>query len=305
MRRAIHRTGAACLLLLSLILAAAAPALADFDAEAFRRNFVAGLSGPNVPALTPENVQVELVEKAASLGGTDIYAVKGRLAPAGGQAQPFLLFVTADGQFHVADIISLSAGKSLLKDTRDRLRTGDLKGFGHTILKGKAGKPAVVYVSDPFCPYCRSAFAYLMGKKAAFSELRLAHFPLASHPGADIACAILAWAEAKAPKKALDFVRFAYTELPVPAVPEKTPEALDRAWNEVAASFLAKFPELKAVGKDGPAIVEALSDSPYAREVAADMARASGLGITGTPVTFVGSTRVVGFDEARLDELLP
>ncbi len=306
----MRRVSISLLLALALLALTQTLALAEadapaFNAEAFRRNFVAGLSGrPNVPALTPESVQVDQVDKAATFGGLDIYAVKGRLAPEGGQSQPFLLFVSADGQFHVSDIISLAAGRSILKDARDRMRAADVKSLGHVIMKGTPGKPVVVYVSDPFCPYCRTAFALLMGKAGSFSELRLAHFPLASHPGADIACAILAWAEAKAPKKALDFVRFAYTELKAPAVPEKTPEALGRAWNEVAASFLVKFPELKALGKNGAAIVAALSDSAYARVVAEDMAKASGLEITGTPVVFVGDVRVVGFDEERLNELL-
>jgi protein-disulfide isomerase len=277
-----------------------------FNVEAFRKNFLAGLSGrPNFPALTLDGVLVDQAEKAASFGGMDIYAVKGRLVPAGGQAQPFLLFISADGQHHVTDIVSLSEGKSILKDTRDRLRSAELKGFGHTILKGKPGKPVVVYVSDPFCPYCREAFAYLMNKKDSFSEFKLAHYPLPSHPGADIACALMAWAADKAPKKALDFVRFAYTDLAVPKVQDRGPEDLQKAWVQVASAYLARFPELKALGKSGAAIVAALGDSKYARGVAEDMARAGGMDITGTPVIFVDNARVVGFDQDRLDELLP
>lgn len=284
----------------------AAPALPEgFDVEAFRRNFAAGLvDRPNAPALGPQAVLVDQAEKAATLGNMDIYAVKGRLAPEGGPAQPFLLFISADGQFHVSDLVSLRAGKSVLKETRERMRQADLKGFGHTILKGKAGKPVVVFVSDPFCYYCRQAFALLMERRQAYSELKLAHFPLSSHPGADIACALLVWAEAKAPKKLMDFVRFAYTELAAPEVEEKTPENLTKAWNQVAAAFLAKFPELKALGKTPEAIVAALGDSPHARAVAEDMARGVGMEITGTPVIFVDQTRVSGFDEERLAELL-
>ncbi|MDP3426648.1 MAG: hypothetical protein Q8S17_04640, partial [Humidesulfovibrio sp.] len=135
-----------------------------FNVEAFRKNFLAGLDGrANFPALTVDSVQVDQVERAASFGGMDIYAVKGRLAPAEGQSQPFLLFISADGQHHVSDIISLSQGKSILKDTRDKIRAEGLKDLGHTILKGTPGKPVVLFVSDPFCPYCRQAFVYLMG----------------------------------------------------------------------------------------------------------------------------------------------
>ncbi len=301
----MRRIPVSLLLALALVLLAQATALAGFNAEVFRKNFAAGLAGrPNAPALTAESVKVDMVEKAASFSGMDIYAVKGRLVPAAGQSQPFLFFVSADGKFYVSDIVDLGAGKSILKDARDRVRAADLKELGHAILKGTPGKPALVYVSDPFCPYCRTAFSYLLGKTGAFSELRLAHFPLPSHPGADIACALMAWAAAKAPDKALDFARFAYTELAVPSVPERTPEALDRAWNEVATAFLARFPELTALGKDGPAIVAALGDSEFARSVAQDMAKASDLDISGTPVIFVGQARVSGFDEARLDQLL-
>ncbi|MDP3425964.1 MAG: DsbA family protein, partial [Humidesulfovibrio sp.] len=186
----------------------------------------------------------------------------------------------------------------------DRIRAEGLKDFGHTILKGAPGKPVVVYVSDPFCPYCRQAFTYLMGKKDSYSEFRLAHFPLASNPGADIASALMVWAAEKAPQKALDFVRFGYTELAIPKVKDRSPESLNTAWAQVARAYLARFPELKALGKDGAAIVAALGGSEYARRVAEDVAKAGGMDITGTPVIFVDKVRVVGFEEERLGELL-
>ncbi|MHC1699432.1 MAG: DsbA family protein [Humidesulfovibrio sp.] len=276
-----------------------------FNVEAFRKNFLAGLAGrANFPALTLDSVQVDQAEKAASFGGLDIYAVKGRLVPAEGQSQPFLLFISADGRFHVSEIVDLNAGKSILKDARDTMRAADLKDFGHTILKGTPGKPVVVYVSDPFCPYCRQAFAHLMGKRDGFSEFRLAHYPLASHPGADIACALMAWAADKAPARVLEFVRFGYADLHVPKVQDKSPEHLQKAWTQVAGAYLARFPELKALGKDATAIVAALADSQYARQVAADMAKAGSMGVTGTPIIFVGNARVEGFDKERLNELL-
>lgn len=282
----------------------ASPAVQGFDVEAFRRNFVAGLvRRPNAPALRAADVRVDAAEKAARFAGTEIYIVRGALAPAGGQAQPFTMFVSADGRFYVSDIVDLEEGRSILKDARDKMRTADLKDLGHTLLKG-TGTRSVVYVSDPFCPYCRSAFAYLMGRTASFGEFRLAHFPLTSHPGADIACALMAWAAEKAPEKALDFARFAYTDLPVPKVADKSPENLQKAWVEVAAAFLARFPELKALGADGEAIVAALAGSAWDAAVQDDMAKAAGMDISGTPVIFVNGVRVDGFDQNRLGQLL-
>lgn len=275
-----------------------------FDAEAFRKNFVAGLAGrANAPAMDASDVRIDAAEKAAPFAGTDIYVVRGALAPKGGQSQPFTMFVSADGRFYVSEIVDLGAGKSILKDARDRMRAEDLKTLGHSLLKG-TGKPAVVYVSDPFCPYCRTAFVYLMGKTAAFSEFKLAHYPLTSHPGADIACALMAWAADKAPERSLDFARFAYADLPAPKVADRGQASLRKAWVEVAAAFLARFPELKALGKDGEAIVDALGGSPWDQAVREDMAKAAALDISGTPVVFVGGARVDGFDQARLGALL-
>ncbi len=179
----------------------------------------------------------------------------------------------------------------------------ELQGLGRAILKGSGG-PALVYVSDPFCVYCRKAFADLQGRAAAFSEFRLVYFPLSSHPGADAACALLAWAEDRAPARLLDFVRFAYLDLPVPVVQDKGPEGLRRARAEVAGAFLARFPEVKALGASGEAVARALTDSPYAQAVSADMAKAASLGIKGTPVIFIGDTRVDGYNKPRFDELL-
>lgn len=275
-----------------------------FDAEAFQKNFVAGLSGrTNAPAMASSDVRVLQVEKAAPFGGTVIYLVRGELAPKGGQAQPFTLFVSADGRFYVSDIIELSKGKSLLKDAREKMRAADLQTLGHTLTTG-TGKATVVYVSDPFCPYCRTAFSFLMGKSAAFGEFRLAHFPLSSHPGADIACALMAWAADKAPQRALEFARFAYTELPAPSVADKSAENMQKAWNQVAEAFLARFPELQALGADGAAIVDALGGSAWDAAVREDMAKAAGMDINGTPVIFVDGARVDGFDQTRLGALL-
>jgi len=291
-------------LCLGLTLALAAPALAGFDADAFRKNFVAGLAGrANHPDLTDKNVVVEAAEKAVDFAGTEIYAVKGRLAPDHGQAQPFLLFVSADGRFYMPDLVELSAGKSVLKAARDRVRSGDLKDFGHVILKG-SGKARVIYVSDPFCPFCRESFAYLMTRTADMAELRIAHYPLSSHPGADLACAILDWARTNAPDKLMDYVRFAYTDLAVPHVADRSQENLDKAWNAVAVAFLKRFPELSALGKNGGAIVTRLSESEHVAAVQSDMARAADMDIRGTPVIFVNGARVEGFDEERLNTLL-
>jgi len=275
-----------------------------FDAEAFRRNFVAGLKRkPNAPALTAADVRVDAAEKAAQFGGVDLYAVRGVLAPAGSQAQPFTMFVSADGRFFVSEVVDLEAGRSILKGARDKMLAQDLQTLGHPLMKG-TGTRTVVYVSDPFCPYCRQAFAFLMGKTAAFGEFRLVHFPLASHPGADIACALMAWAFQNAPDKALDFVRFAYTDLPIPKTADKGQESLKKAWVEVAAAFLARFPEVKALGADGEAVVAALSGSDWDATVQEDMAKAAGLDVTGTPVIFVDGARVEGFDQGRLNQLL-
>lgn len=281
-----------------------AHAAKDFDQEAFRRNFVEGLKRkPNAPALTAADVRVDKVEKAAHFDGVDLYAVRGVLAPAGSQAQSFTMFVSADGRFYVSEVVDLEQGRSILKPARDKMLAEDLKTLGHTLTRG-TGARTVVYVSDPFCPYCRQAFAYLMGKTSAFGEFRLAHFPLASHPGADIACALMAWAAQNAPGKALDFARFAYTDLPIPKPADKGPEGLKKAWAEVASAFLARFPELKALGADGEAIVTALSGSVWDASVQEDMAKAAAMNIDGTPIIFVDGARVEGFDQGRLNQLL-
>ncbi|SNS01812.1 Thioredoxin [Humidesulfovibrio mexicanus] len=282
----------------------AQPAAQGLDVEAFRRNFVAGLAGRrNAPALSPDNVRILSTEKAVPFAGTDIYAVRGELIPADGQAQPFTLFVSADGRFYVSDIIDLGAGKSILKPARDKMLAEDLAQLGHVIAKG-TGQRTVVYVSDPFCPYCRMAFAFLMEKPQAFAELRLAHFPLSSHSGADIACALMAWAVDKAPDKAADFAKFAYSDLAAPRPADKSEASRKKAWVEVANAFLKRFPELKALGENGEAIVNALSGSSWGAAVQADMARAAALDVTGTPVVFVDGARVEGFDQKRLGALL-
>lgn len=64
--------------------------------------------------------------------------------------------------------------------------------LAHEITIGM-GKTDILFISDPFCDFCRMAYDDITNKKKVVRKLFVVHVPMRAHPGADMACALAAY----------------------------------------------------------------------------------------------------------------
>lgn len=162
------------------------------------------------------------------------------------------------------------------------------------------GQKEVTLVTDPFCPYCRQALAYLVNQLPFIARLNLAHLPLAMHPGAEAAVWIMEFAREEAGELYKQIVDFAYSALRIPAE-DGDGEPKDAAQKNVVKQFLDKFPKLTRQPRD--AFLYYLKGKYEPQDLAARR-ELQKLRISGTPVIIIDGQAVHGFDQKEIDSRL-
>ena len=169
--------------------------------------------------------------------------------------------------------------------------------FGTTFFNG-SGKHEVILVSDPFCPFCGKAYLYLMKNKRRIKKINLAHFPLASHPGATLT----AWAIKHAEKKGLGprLIDFAYTSLK--PTKKEMGKSLDEVRMALAAKIIRKFPELSDGMK--PRVFYNHLKNLYGDKVKKEKDLLIKFGVTSVPFIIIDGDLIRGFQPSEMDDLL-
>ena len=244
----------------------------------------------------PDKVKIEK-KKKVKVGKYELYAVKLQLMPfkKGQKLGEMSLLVDSSGKIAFPDVQDISKGQSLVEDAMDEINRIELdKNFGEVFFKGK-GKHEVVFISDPFCPYCRRAFNYLAGKKDEMKEWKIVHMPLSFHRGANVATWVMEYAHDKN-IKFQDVVKVAYNGLSMPR--EKD---LQKAEKAVLKQFANKFPELGF--KDIDKVYSELKQQ-YDGKVKQNIKIANSLGVRGTPGIFIDGIKVRGFNKPKIEKIL-
>ena len=165
------------------------------------------------------------------------------------------------------------------------------------------GSHDVIFVSDPFCPFCRQAASYLLESLDRIASLKIVHLPLPMHPGADAATWIMEYATERqsAGVDPLAVMRYAYAQLRIPAQGTSP----DTARKDVVTQFLEQFPALAAgLETSSPETFLYILKGKYEAQSADTAAQLQRLQITGTPFILVDGQSVRGFDKSRLEKLL-
>lgn len=276
----------------------ATTAHAELDTKSVKENVAKRVQAMTDMEYSPDKVSVyrqQPVKVEMSGKKLDLYAVRVKLEPAEkGQKEGDLKFlVDASGNVSMADIKSMTTGRSVVSDAMDEINRVDLPDdFGDLLTKGN-GDHEVVFVSDPFCPYCRKAFEFLLDRKERFGEFRTVHMPLEMHNGADA----VTWAVKEAEASGVDpmaAMKVAYRDV--------APIKQDEKPSKVLNAFLETFPAL-AKKWDSPEDAYYYLRGKYAGEDK-DVQKARELGVTGTPGIFIDGVRVKGFDQNKIADLL-
>ena len=145
-------------ILCMLLITVSTPVLAATPEETFRKNF------PNIPAESVSPTAVAGIYEIVSGGRVAYYAPGPEYLITGS-------LITRDGRNLTED-----RGREIL--TRN-LRKAPLE----KALKIGDGPHTVIEITDPDCPYCRQASAYLSGRKELTRHVFF--LPLPSHPNAE------------------------------------------------------------------------------------------------------------------------
>lgn len=226
--------------------------------------------------------------------GQMLYGVRLKVLPALPDQKHEFLYLIVDPSLTVqySDILDMETGASVLNPVMVGLRRIDLpaRGIGSEIYKG-GGAHQIVLISDPFCPYCRQVWGYLVQHKDKIKSLKLSHYPI--HTVSEIACAVLEFAQQRR-LNIFDIVNFSYTKLNSGESPA-----------EILRQYAAEFPLLKKYwGNDLEAAAKKLL-AEYLPAVQKEQSEIKDMGIAGTPITFVDGYMIEGGNFPKFDELMP
>ena len=290
-------------------LAGAAPQLNE---EALRSAVISRLgrvlteNGQDAVArkLLSDNVRIDKLQPVR-VGAVDLFAVRLSLHHPDASSLPdtMTLLTDASGTIQFGMVADLATGQEAALSQATEITRIQLP---DTLLKPLAvgtGTHDVIFVSDPFCPFCRQAASYLLESLDRIASLKIVHLPLPMHPGADAATWIMEYATERqsAGVDPLAVMRYAYAQLRIPAQGTSP----DTARKDVVTQFLEQFPALAAgLETSSPETFLYILKGKYEAQSADTAAQLQRLQITGTPFILVDGQSVRGFDKSRLEKLL-
>jgi len=315
-----HRFASIVLLLMLCTLAACAQrtAPAPLDEEALKANLVQlfnsrGDKAASTPeagsGLRPQDLRIEAV-KAVSLGPNTYYAVKIGLAePKAGPDMGFPLTTVVDpsGSLVFGSVIDLARGEEAILSQAPEVTRLDFPESvqPETFLTG-SGRADIVFVADPFCPYCRQGYTFLLDHLDLAARVRIAFCPLTPSNGSAVAAWVMDYARAR-DIRAREVLDFCFSELrPIPPVGEDgerlTPEEGSLAFLE---QFRERFPELlQETDGDLKRFYELLVDQFALGQIEAQKAL-NQAGFSAVPVFVVDGETIQGMDAEALGKALP
>lgn len=252
---------------------------------------------PGVPSrIAPDAVRIETAQYV-EIKGIGLYAVKlslhagtenGEDAPA---PDEMVLLTDPSGSVQFGLVTDIRTGEeAAMSQAQEISRLSIPPHLAKPLLTG-TGQKDVVFVSDPFCPYCREAYKLLLGQVSLIKNLSIVHLPLPMHPGADAAAWIMEYAREHAETLYRDVVDFAYSGLR--AVTGQDSATPDAAQKDVISQFLTRFPKL--TDQQAEPFFFFLKGK-YETSTAAVGRELRKLRINGTPVVIIDGQATHGFD---------
>lgn len=221
-----------------------------------------------------------------------MYAVRLLLSiPDTGQKQNLTMIVDRTGTIQLdGAFVDLITGRPIHQGVMDELNRveQDLQ-LGDILYKG-SGRAEVLFLSDPFCPYCRQAYEFFLTQKDRVDELSIAHFPL--DPGSGAVALTFLMMDHKGNDNFQKVVDFAY-KVDRNRLAGNPDHAVIRIFNE-------KFNTYPGT----PEEVFVYLTEKHQNSLARDMDDMRGIGLSGTPMIIIDGVKVEGFNRNRVNDLL-
>ena len=297
MRKVVSLALASCFFMLAATSASAT--VPPLDQESLKRSVLSRIQsviqsrGGVIANITPAVINIEKVQPVTA-GAVTLYAVKMTVRGAGEMPDEMVLLTDQTGQAQFGLVLDLATGEEMaLAQARDITSIHIDRSLESVYLEG-TGTKTVQFVSDPFCGFCRQAFALLEQQAGAILSLSFIHWPLPMHPGADMAIWFMEYAKEYAPVDVFKaVVKFAYTGLRSPvADPKKDPG------DQILEQFFDRFPEL--LGKLDISQFALRLRGMYQEKTVRIQSEMQQLGISGTPLIIIDGAPINGFDRPEI-----
>lgn len=174
-----------------------------------------------------------------------------------------------------------------------------------TVVMTGPGTRDVLFISDPFCSYCRKGYAYLSRNMNHIRKVEVIHNPLFPQIGSAVASWVIEYAKANNYKPSEVF-GFTYSRLN-PVQPQivngkKTSLPPELVAFGIIKQYVAAFPGLFK-GADEQEVYSRLI-AEHSKEVADTRDQLQRAGFSSTPVFSIDGKILRGVNTKRLDELL-
>jgi len=246
----------------------------------------------------PEGISIK-ESLPVQINGMTFFAVKLELTREDGKGpenkDELKFIVDPTGTMKFPYVSSIATGKEMVLSAIPEFTKIEFPEDLAPVMKTGTGTHEVIVVTDPFCPACRKAKPFFDSQMNNIKTLKIAHWALPIHPGADAAVWVMDYAiESKIhPQEVYDF---AYGDLKTPGkglVEEK-------AQRFVIDQFATKFPKL--VTGNNEAFYYFLKGKYEAKyKEASDQYRA--MKFSGTP-TIIIDGQAAGFNPAAVSQAL-
>ena len=305
---------ASVLVCLLLIAAKARGAMPVLDEQAMRNNLrhrleqVVAAEGGGKVKFELKDIRIERAQ-GFFLGSIPLYAVKAVAADMEKYGEfsgrQFVFVVDPSGEYLFSGVKFIVSGEDAISEMIDAVSHIEVApDMGTVAYENPEGDTDVVFLSDPFCVFCREAFAFLK-KERRVRQIRYVHFPNDDlHPSAAIVCLAAMDAQRRHPELYRELLDYAYSTLK-PYDPEREDAAVDKKAADLWAlgQIGAAYPQLLA-GFGKPEEYREYLLQEYWDLLAKESGEAIRLGFDGTPGIIVGGTPVHGFDPEKIQHLL-
>lgn len=311
MRSVFCATSVLVCLLVAATVRAAMPVL---DEQAMRNNLrhrleqVIAAEGGGKVEFELKDIRIERAQ-GFFLGSIPLYAVKAVAADMEKYGEfsgrQFVFVVDPSGEYLFSGVKFVASGEDAISEMIDVVSHIEVApDMGAIAYENPDGDTDVVFLSDPFCVFCREAFSFLK-KERRVRQIRYVHFPNDNlHPSAAIVCLAAMDAQRRYPGLYPELLNYAYSTLK-PYTPESENAAVDKKaaalWT--LGQISAAYPQL-LVGFGNPEEYREYLLKEYWDLLTKESGEAIRLGFDGTPGIIVDGTPVHGFDPEKIKHLL-
>lgn len=167
------------------------------------------------------------------------------------------------------------------------------------------GDTDIIFISDPFCGYCRKGYAFIRAHLSEIRNVKIAHNPLSPQTGSAVATWVMEYALGNNIQPA-DIVKFSYTDLhPISAIQDN---GIRLTPTDVSLRILAQYkehaPELFMATHGELMPFYELLINQYAAKMIAAQSELKRAGFTSSPFFIVNETLIQGMDSNALENAL-